>query len=224
MRNWVLPEPLPRSPPNVLAPGSARLCDSEDLFSLPREFVSPVMDIFDALQRRQSRRCFNALTLQEISTLLWFSRRRVASVPHTTMGRYPTASAGGLGSVQMIVLQPGAATWGYEPQGHKGYFVYARPNSARRVRELSKAFFDTTDATLILFAANRDYIAHYYDAPESLVLRESGALCATMQLLAEPLGLAFCALGTTAGQWLDLLLQPGNRNLIPLGAAAVGRR
>ena len=145
-------------------------------------------------------------------------------MPHTTFGRYPTASAGGLGSVQMIVLRPSATPWGYEPQGHQGYFVHARPTSARKVRELSKAFFDTTDATLILFAANRDYIARYYHAPESLLLRESGALCATMQILAEPLSLAFCAFGTNAGQWLDLLVKPGNRNLIPLGAAAVGRR
>ena len=219
-----MPEPLPRSPRTVLGPGSARICDSEDLFPLPREFVIPPMDVFDALQRRRSRRRFNALTLQEISTLLWFSRRKVANVPHTTLGRYPTASAGGLGSVQMIILQPGPATWGYEPQGHQGYVVHARPTSAQRVRELSKAFFDTTNATLILFAANSDYIAHYYHAPESLLLRESGGLCATMELLTEPLGLAYCALGTTAGQWLDLLLKPGNRNFIPLGAAAVGRR
>lgn len=182
------------------------------------------MDILDALQRRQSRRQFNALTLQEISTLLWFSRRRVADFPRTALGRYPTASAGGLGSVQMIVLQPGAKAWGYEPKGHRGYYVHATPTSARKVRELSKAFFDTTDATLILYAANRDYVEYYYHEPESLLLRESGALCATMQLLAEPLGLAFCALGTTAGQWLDLVLDRGNRSLIPLGAAAVGRR
>ena len=65
---------------------------------------------------------------------------------------------------------------------------------------------------------------HFYHAPESLLFRESGALSATMQLLAEPLGLAFCPFGTTASEWLDVLLRSADRKLIPLGAAAVGRR
>lgn len=200
-----------------------QLVDAPQLFALPRDFAQPPTELFQVLETRRSHRSFDATSLQDISTLLWFSRRHVGKLSPES-GVYPTPTAGGLAAVQVVVAPPSEAPWGYEPKGHMAYSIADNANVSTRIVESASANFDCAHATILLFAANRRYIAQYYDFSESLLLREAGALCFAMQLLAQALGLSFCALGVLGIDWLRLLLPRTHSEVISLGAAAVGRR
>ena len=132
---------------------------------------------------------------RNLSTLLWFSRRRVGTLPESNAAIYPTPTAGGLAGVQVVVAPQSGVAWGYEPCGHMAYHISSDAGVLTRIVQSASIHFDCTDATILLFAANRDYIAEYYEFPESLLLRETGALCLAMQLLAEPLDLSFLCTG-----------------------------
>ena len=93
-----------------------------------------------------------------------------------------------------------------------------------QIRTSANEFFNVGEGVILLFFACRPFITMYYDSPETLVLREAGVLLGTLNLVAEALKFSFCPLGTTAENWLVALLGGSENDIIPAGAAVVGRR
>ena len=192
---------------------------------LPREFKCPTADLFDLLETRKSRREFQALNIQDISTLLWFTQRQTAVIPGTPFRvKSPIPTAGALASVRTIVLKYSKGAWIYDNVGHQAEVLPATTDTCNKIRKSADKFFNIGQGSILLFFAYRPFITTYYESPESLVLREAGVLLATLGLVAEAMEFSFCPLGTTAEDWLMSLLGCGEQLIIPAGAAVVGRR
>jgi Nitroreductase family len=193
--------------------------------SLPREFDCPPADLFDILEERESRRKFQAMSIQDISTLLWFAQRQTATIPGTIdRVKSPIPTAGALASVRTVVLRPSEDAWVYDAVEHRAEVLSIPVDTCNRIRISASEFFDIGEGSLLLFFAHRPFIARYYESPDSLVLREAGVLLGTLGLIAEALEFSFCPLGTTAEDWLISLLGGDEQVIIPAGAAVVGRR
>ena len=192
---------------------------------LPREFYCPSADIFDLLEVRRSRREFQAMSAQDISTLLWFTQRQTATISGTIdRVKSPIPTAGALASVRTVVLEPHKEAWVYDAVGHRSEMLAAPMDVCDQIRTSASEFFNVGEGSLLLFFAYRPFVTKYYDAPDSLILREAGVLLGTLTLVAEALEFSFCPLGTTAENWLITLLGGNEKVIIPAGAAVVGRR
>lgn len=192
---------------------------------LPREFYCPSADIFDLLEVRRSRREFHAMSTQDVSTLLWFSQRQTATIPGTiNRVKTPIPTSGALASVRTVILEPQQEAWVYNATNHRSEVLPTPLYVCEQIRTSANEFFNVGEGVILLFFACRPFITMYYDSPETLVLREAGVLLGTLNLVAEALKFSFCPLGTTAENWLVALLGGSENDIIPAGAAVVGRR
>lgn len=179
----------------------------------------------DVLAQRTTRRVFQSIDVQNLSTLLWWSQRRTeVNSENPDRSRGPIPTAGGLASVRTLVVSRDERPWIYDSRSHKAGVLCASPEAALEILNLAQEFMPIGGGRLLLFVAFRDYIGRYYESPESLVLREAGVLQGTMALLCELLGLAFCPLGTQGHDWNEAVLGVGKELIIPGGAAVVGSR
>ena len=219
--------PKPRNP--VLGSQRRRTLDKcwevVKSIRLPREFDCPTADIFDLLEKRKSRRKFKAMSIQDISTLLWFTQRQTATISGTTVRvKTPIPTAGALASVRTVVLRPSEAAWIYSSAEHSADVLSTSIETCARLRIFANEFFNIGEGSLLLFFAHRPYIEKYYESPDSLILREAGVLLGILGLVSEALEFSFCPLGTIAEDWLGTLLGCGEQVIIPAGAAVIGRR
>lgn len=192
---------------------------------LPREFYCPTADIFDLLEVRRSRREFKAMSIQDISTLLWFTQRHTATIPGTIdRVKSPIPTAGALACVRTVVLGAHEEAWIYDAAEHRSEVLSAPVDMCDQIRTSASEFFNVGEGLLLLFFAYRPFVTKYYESPDSLVLREAGVLLGTLALIAEALEFSFCPLGATAENWLVNLLGGSEKVIIPAGAAVVGRR
>ena len=192
---------------------------------LPREFNCPLVDLFDLLEVRRSRREFEKMSIQDISTLLWFTQRHTATIPNTTdRVKSPVATAGALASVRTAVLRPREKAWVYDAARHQADVLSASIDACDQIRTSANKFFSIGGGSLLLFFAHRPLVRKYYKSPESLILREAGVLLGALALVAEALEFSFCPLGTTAEDWLIAVLGVDKGAIIPAGAAVIGRR
>lgn len=155
------------------------------------------------LERRQSRRQFDApLTVQQLGDLLWHAyrvRRRNRASGNWYWESRPCPSGGGAYPISVVSLQVKSFS--------KALLIYYARDHAFGVRELpSKAILRRalTDVdpclkvgkgTLLWFVADIGWSGGRYQNPESLAWRDSGALLATVSLVAEGMGLNCCGLG-----------------------------
>ncbi len=127
--------------------------------------------------------------------------------------------------MRVIALNTKIGAWIYVPSGHCADVVAAEKAVVRSILEdVEEQFFPVGDGCLLLFACQRSYLESYYTNPESLALRESGGVAATIALVAEALSLTFCQLGSLAGPWTGKLLGVPEEWLLPCGAAVIGGR
>lgn len=192
---------------------------------LPRTFSSPVADIFELLERRRSRRTFKKLNVEALSSVLWFAQRHTGTFleQHGRVST-PIPTFGGLASVRTLVITPDFGAWIYDPELHRAGLIDADETLTKNIRVDVNKFFDLNEGSLLIFAASREYVAPFYEQPESLVLRESGILTANLALIAEAFDFSFCPLGTSAKEWLLPLLNATEEIVISAGAAVIGGR
>src|SRR6266850_1455208 len=156
-----------------------------------------------ALETRQSRREFTApLTLQQLGDLLWHSyrvRQKARITEDSLWESRPSPSGGGCYPVQVLVLRlsalPGALLLYYpEDRAFGVRDLPVRGVLRRSLAEIGRCL-KTRNGTILWFLADLGRSAWRYQNPESLAWRDSGALLATIGLVAEGMGLNCCGLG-----------------------------
>jgi SagB-type dehydrogenase family enzyme len=177
------------------------------------------------VERRRSSRAFVECGRTDLGSLLWWSAGvRQASNADAAVEFRPVPSAGALHPIHLIIIPPdiaGAAK--YDAQRHTLLWLHFDERVITTVRREARHFFDTSRATLIIFAAEPAITARHYDHCESLIWRDSGILQGQLGLVACGLGLAYCLLGTTGHPWLSALFsRPGT--LVGTGVGVVGAR
>ena len=191
--------------------------------------AKPEKDVFTVLEQRQTRRDFQLLSYDEISHLLWYSiKRRSAIIDH---GRYiwqhaATPSAGGCYPIDILIIGTSGRADGvfyYDPIGHVLAQISEPDEEAREklVQVAMECSAAKSLGTLFWFAAQFSRTNSRYQNPDSLIWRDSGALLATIGIVAEALSLNCCGLGATGNPSLSRMVNASDL-IVGTGGCIVG--
>ena len=86
----------------------------------------------------------------------------------------------------------------------------------------AKLILPNAEGHMFLFAGDKNRVSDVYNAPESLLWRDAGAVMQACSMAAFAYGYAFCPLGYTGGAILSAL-GPPHKNYIALGLGVFGR-
>jgi len=195
---------------------------------IPPETVQSSSCLETVLQRI-TRRAFAPIGAAQLGTLLWFSAKTHARHRQQTSIHWehrPAPSAGGLHPIHLLII-PVVADEGrvslYDPHAHALIELEAGTDLPTRhfVEKLS-AVVHPGEGTIIWFAADFDKTLARYEAGESLVWRDAGALAATIGVVAEAMDLNCCAIGLSGDDWIATVL-PSPR-FGGVGGCVVGSR
>ncbi len=217
-----LTEPAPRLPPGEFEPYC--LVGAEIILPVPQAAAS--LPFEDVLAQRRS--CTGGpLALERLAALLWHAAR--VRERHSS-GRFGLSwdqragpSAGGLHVIQLMCLplEDGGQAGVYDPLGHmlvdSGVGACGRSTNRQLIRTLTGA----TSGTAIWFASNDRKAEACYENSRSLVLRDSGALAATLGLCAAWLGIAACTLGAL-GEGMPTAFGFPEKHFTAVGGILVG--
>lgn len=216
-----LKQPIPRVKPFPTQPYS--FCYSGFLpLPLPKGARSGLRKLSSVLKTRRSQRDFETpLTFQELASLVWHSARLKGKkyLENGTIWQSRIApSAGGCHPIHIVIV--GAPDFSrdvlvYDAE-HNGFGVLGSVD----VKLLRKTLKETDKClrvlrgTVLWFFADLSKTGGKYHHPESLVWRDSGALLASIALVAEALGLRSCGLGIHE--------TPSLRKILKLPASVIG--
>lgn len=227
MTSIELPEPVPLPDPNVAHFFKPEIV-SREFLEIPQH--PPSLDFWDVVKNRQSRRQYEKLDRECLSQLLWHavkSRKTILRSSHIRWQSRPYPSAGGVHPIEILVVEKVAGTtkcaW-YNATSHSlDCPRLASSCQAELLFDMANDVLPVQDGTILWFVANYTLVRSSYANPESLVWRDSGALLATIYLVAEALGLACCALGATGTSCVrEALLVPSE--FVGVGGCLVGCR
>ena len=213
---WVgmlIKEPLPRHAPLAWAPHQFDVVKTE---VLARPCDPSSRTFADVIARRRST-VGDPINFSLVAELLWYA---VAWKGHAPSGRagLPIAwsaspSSGGLQSISVICIpDDSSAPRLYDPKNHA--FLLLRASGERVCLENRAAVLSVTgsqDGCTLRLIGDRSKLFAAYENAESLLLRDAGALLATICMCAEWLGLSACPLGFLGDAMLPLLELPGER-------------
>jgi SagB-type dehydrogenase family enzyme len=192
-------------PPRPWAKGSSlRTCDFQitGVLKIPKITSRKLPALHCVLRTRQSRRDFKTpLTLEQLGDLLWHSfrvRQKGYVNGQCVWESRPTPSGGGCHPIHVVVV--GArflknALLFYDAQGHSFGVRDAPSGLVTRCLEEVGTCLKVQKGTALWFLADLARSGTRYKNPESLAWRDSGALLATISIVAEGLGLNSCGLG-----------------------------
>lgn len=138
--------------------------------------------------------------------------------------RGPTPSAGGLQPIRMVCIDDaGTPPRIYDPATHAFGLLDANTGDVvARNGAVLEAVLGWRRGCTVRFLADVDKVTAAYEHPASLVLRDAGALTATLCLAAEWLGMTACPLGFLGQELVGPLGFPEPR-FIAVGGVQVGK-
>ncbi|KPY55906.1 hypothetical protein [Pseudomonas syringae] len=176
------------------------------------------------LERRRSKRSFNALSKTELSELLWRCARTQA-VADSEYGfeleRRPALSAGAIHPIHILVDHHATGSWQrYDSRRHGLHDIPGSSELFAKMNQQCEATLAIGEGTRLLLVAEPGKTFAKYQQGESLIWRDAGVLLAIMAMVAEALGCAFCPLGVTGEPWASQLAPIGI--LSGVGVALIG--
>lgn len=126
--------------------------------------------------------------------------------------------------MRIVIVRESEGSWLYDPDGHSVGRCPVRIEATDRVLAEARGVIDSVAGDLLMYVADRPLVEHYYEAAESLVLRESGTISALHALACEALNLGYCPLGTLGSSWAGKILGVSEEVIVPGGAALLGGR
>ena len=216
-------EPLPRS---ETLPWHRIEVRHGGVYALPRDILTPDAAFFDVLRGRSSR-TGGPLSERELSSVLWHAMQLRES---RRWGRFGIGwesrnapSAGGLHPLRIlcIPLDDSSIVGLHEPEAHALLRCAIDDKPVRLANR--KSVFDLLSAdtgTTLQIVADPTKIDACYINSDTLLLRDVGALVATISLVATALRLTSCTLGRTG---TDICRSAGLATpYIGLGAVHIG--
>ncbi len=176
------------------------------------------------LERRRTKRSFNALSKTELSELLWRCARTQA-VADSEYGfeleRRPALSAGAIHPIHILIDHNATGNWRrYDSRRHGLHDIPGASELFAQFDQQCEATLRIGQGTRLLLAAEPGKTFAKYEQGESLIWRDAGVLLAMMAMVAEALGCAFCPLGITGEPWASHLAPTGI--LSGVGVALLG--
>ncbi len=198
-----------------------------DRFYLDTPTEMNEIDFFSVLLERKTRRDFSHLTLNYLSSLLWYSahiKKNSLEKDQVPWQHRPVASAGGCHPIDIVIFRPckkGWLSYIYDPYAH----CICSLSISESLIELFLMEIDSVvplqQATLFWFVAQAGKTLSKYENGDSLVWRDAGVLLGHLTLVAEALGLSCCPVGITGDAELDEIL-PSSGKLTGMGGCLFG--
>jgi SagB-type dehydrogenase family enzyme len=199
------------------------------VLQIPKLAQRKLRPLDQVLNTRKSQREFKTpLTFQQLGDLLWHSLRvrecRLLTGNIMWQSK-PSPSGGGCHPIQLLVLRAPVlinALLVYDSEHHI-FGVREMPDSKflrRCLGEVEKCL-KIHNGTTLWFVADLARSGARYRNPESLAWRDSGALMATIGLVAESMALECCGLGFHDIPLLRRFLKL-NQSVIGVGGCVVG--
>ncbi|NOI20625.1 SagB/ThcOx family dehydrogenase [Vibrio coralliilyticus] len=184
---------------------------------LGSEFIS-------TLEERSSKRYFSPPNIEDIGGLLFYTCR-VKSADINDYGEQVfytnVGSPGALNAISILVCACDGSWFAYDPVRHSLKQLEASA-SCQKLYERCHGILSTRGtASLIWCVADMTLLKSKYENPETLALRHSGGISATLALVAQALGLSFCQLGICGVEEATLLSD--KRELLGVGTSLFGR-
>ena len=178
------------------------------------------------LEKRSSRRRMRFVDKTLLGQLLYLSSR-TKQVDKNELGiiieKKNHASAGAMASVYTIFTELKSDKWYvYNPRSHsEGELIIAENTRLKKLKKEAVAFIpDAKNGLLLWYVADITRLSCKYTHPEALALRESGAIAATHNLVAEYLGMAYSQLGLNGFSEASSI--SNERQLLGVGMAFLG--
>jgi len=206
-------EPIPRDTPSAWAPYEFDVVATE---VLTHPGPPSSRSFADVVAKRRSA-VGGPIKLSSVAELLWYAVGWKGYAPSGRAG-LPIAwstspSSGGLQSINVIcIADDGSSPQVYDPVNHA--FLVLRADNELVHEENRKAIFSVTGAyngCSLRLVGDRSKLCAAYENADSLLLRDAGAVLATVCLCAEWLGLSACPLGFLGNGMLPLLGLPEDR-------------
>ena len=189
--------------------------------------TSVFSDFLNTLDSRKSTRDFIRTDLKDLYPLFHHSNRtkKVMKDPfgNKLEGRnYP--SPGALCSIHCILSPLNSQEWFvYNPSIDAFDEIEIIDEDIYKFKEVCGELINVNkDAWLIWYVCDTDLLNLRYENSETLAFRESGHISATQSLVAEYLGLGFCALGFTGYHLAGKIAN--DRRFIGVGTSLVGNK
>lgn len=195
---------------------------------LPVPEHPPLRTFFDVVEARETRRDFQSVGLDVLSTLLWFTAktRRMVTLPSGFVWQHrPVPSAGGRHPIDLLVLCPVDGRWVVSVYDEMAHALCELQVDSLAVEAFVQAVFQVIppgDGTIIWQVAHPWRTLAKYECGESLVWRDSGVLLGHLTLVGEALDLNCCPLGITGHDHIRRLM--GMSDVVGMGGCVVGSR
>jgi SagB-type dehydrogenase family enzyme len=173
----------------------------QSTFKLPAS-ISAIPARFDeVISKRRSTRNFSGITLQQLSDILWYTAKVKKTFVQDNgyiLTHRGTPSAGARHPIDIVIYNPKIFNnehfYYYNPFEHS-LNQLTNPNTQPLTQHINQ-IVPIGDGTLIWFVVHQQRTAAKYDHPESLIMRDSGALLNSIQLTATALTLNSCPIGS----------------------------
>jgi SagB-type dehydrogenase family enzyme len=222
-RKKVPPPPLQKPHPE-----GAKLID----LVAPKDLTVGKMPLIEAINRRQSHRRYTAeaLSLEEISFLLWAAQGVREIVENGTATRRTVPSAGSRHpfEVYLVVnrvtgLDPGL--YRYLPLDHKLCFLRTDSELSKKVTKACRKQAFVGKGAVVFIWTTLPYRSEwrYATLTHKLIAMDAGHSCQNLYLAGEAIGAGICAIGAYNQEELDALLKVDGTEEFAVYVGVVGK-
>jgi SagB-type dehydrogenase family enzyme len=200
---WLdLKDPIPKVNYTVYKPFIWQV-KTETLLKKP-VFTNEI-DFKKVIYNRQSKRVFNKLRQNELSTFLWLSAKTKASEKSKygfdlEYKHYP--SSGAIHPIHILLIK-NRKLYKYNSKIHSLELLITNNMLIEKIILKSSKLIDLKNGIFILFVAEPGKSFAKYNNANSLIWRDVGVIIGIMSLVAEYLSLSFCPLGITGEPWIS---------------------
>lgn len=216
-------EPRPRERARGWSPFAPAVVATHEFARPIAKATVPFNEVLDARRSRLG----GSVTWSQVADLLWFAAgaRGYGSTGRAGLPIQWSAapSAGGLSCVQVVCVADDASRPRlYDPLGHRLLEISADGEAVSLAnREAVAGLVGNASGCTLRLVADGDKLSAAYDDAESLMLRDAGALTATLALCATWLGMTACPLGLMGQNLVSALGFPAQR-FRAVGAILIG--
>gem|GEM_PF-5510971 len=180
----------------------------------------------EVLRNRRTAYGDRRLTVLEVSTLLSYAASTTAVLAEHPLHleQRPSPAGGAIHCLEIFVQDADGLEDGlhwYRPHNNSISLVAGSTSVAAELREMARECLELGPATLVWFGADAAVKAAKYSHPNTLILRDAGALMQTFCLTAHAMNLQSAALGILGTEALSTIR--GSRQLWGAGGLSVSQ-
>jgi len=198
----------------------------------PRDFEIPPLSLFDAIQKRRTRRLFSEtpLSISELSFLLWATQGVQQQVRSGLFTLRTVPSSGGMHPFETYLLvnrvenlDPGL--YHYWALQHKLNYLAEHPGIAEKLIKACNDQDFVAKGALVFFWSARIYRSEWRNAENALkdILISAGHICQNLYLASEAIQVGVSPLITYQQELVDELVGLDGENEMVVYLATVGK-